>query len=156
MVDGFAAFAAYFIATAALLRLGRRSPAAAVTGAALALYPIGLVGSLGVNGRVEFWTYSTTYWFLALSYLMAFGAIFKSVSLRLMLDVLEAPNGQARRADIFTRYIGDRSYHDRLDVARKNELARETPDGFLLTERGRTIARSVAIIQRLFSIRASG
>jgi hypothetical protein len=110
----------------------------------------------GLGQRVLFWPLSASYWFLTLCFLMAFGAIYKSISLRILLDLLDRPNRSESGEAILKRYVQHESYRDRLRILVTDGLATREHAGFQLTRKGRRIAATARAVQRLFRIERSG
>jgi len=82
-------FGAYLIIILLALRLIRGiSPSVLVCGCALLVYIGGLCLIVTIGWRVNFFSFSSLYWFLTLNLLMIFGAVYKSISLRMMLNLL--------------------------------------------------------------------
>src|SRR5262245_14626887 len=150
---GVAGFAAYVAVALVLLRVSRRtSPALLVTTTGLAVYGMVLV-AVAVPGRaVLFWPVSAAYWFFTLIFLMAFGAIYKSISLRILLDLFHQPGRADRYDTILNRYVQQESYHHRLHLLIQGELARRGPAGCEVTPKGRRLAAIVEALQGVFKI----
>jgi membrane-bound metal-dependent hydrolase YbcI (DUF457 family) len=93
MNDAFAlaglAVALWLAVALALLRTMRRSPALIMTSSAILVYLALLAGAVAPV-LIAFWPLSAAYWFLALCVLMPFGALYKSVSLRMLGDLSRA------------------------------------------------------------------
>lgn len=154
---GGAGFLAYLAAILVLLRLvDRMSPALVVTGTALVVYLGMLAVAAGLERPVLFWRMSAAYWFLTGSFLMMFGAIYKSISLRILLDLLDQPSWSDRHQAILDRYVERESYEERLRILAKDGLATRSPAGFQLTPKGRRLAAAVKRCQDLFRIAQSG
>jgi hypothetical protein len=154
---GFATFVAYLGGVMVLLRMPLTAgPAAIVVLAALAVYPLGLALSLLGADKLQFWDFSAVYWFFALLFLMTFGAIYKSISLRLLLDLLGRPGRADSYAAMLARYVHEESYEHRLSVIIDNKYAVRSLRGFELTDKGRRLASRVRRVQQIFAIRQSG
>ncbi len=154
---GVLGFAAYFAAVLMLLRtLNRQEPALVVTATSVAAYVAMLVGATGLGQKILFWPVSVTYWFLALCFLMVFGAIYKSVSLRIVFDLYKQPNRSDRYEAILDRYVQRESYQDRLRILVVDGLATREPTGLQLTPKGHGIAAVAHALQRFFQIEHSG
>ncbi len=154
---GAAWFLLYAITVFATVRsLPRVSPAALAVGAAVlyaaAAFPFFFF--LPVQGN--FWRAWTGYSFLAICYLMVFGAAYKSVSLQLMLDLLRAPGRRLPAQEVSSRYIEQQSFAARMEVMLAQGLATESQGGFSLTAKGGRIARAARAMQTLFGIETSG
>jgi hypothetical protein len=157
LVLGAAGFAFYVVAVATMLRLSRRnSPALVAIGAALFAYAAVLLTAIGANRPINFWVLSAIFSFPTMVFLMAFGALYKSVSLRILADLF-ARAGQAEpRSAILQRYIASESFETRLALILENKWAISTSAGYALTKSGQRVARLVAALQRVFAIQRSG
>ncbi|WP_376984603.1 hypothetical protein [Bosea sp. R86505] len=157
---GLAWFACAFLAILAALRVSRSEPAMLVVATPLAVYVLGLAAASMTSfadPALNFWIVSIVYWFLVLSFLMAFGAIYKSLSLRMLLSLLEAEARTLDDTELAERYIKQQSFQDRLGVMVDKRLAVIQPDGrVVLTPRGRSIAQLTRRIQNLYRIEKSG
>jgi hypothetical protein len=157
ILAGGVGFLAYLALVSVLLRLSdRRSPAAIVMVASVLGYVGTLVIDLLLGGPVRFWSMSATYWFLSLSFLMVFGAIYKSISLRILLHLLNQPGRSDRYQAVLDRYVKEESYQRRLEVMVANGLATRESLGLQLTTRGHRIASLARAVQVLANIRRSG
>jgi hypothetical protein len=152
-----AGFVFYVAVLATALRLGRgTSPAVVVIAAALLAYVAMLMAATGFNRSVNFWVTSTLFWFPTMIVLMGFGALYKSVSLRILLDLLARPGHAEPYSAILQRYIAAESFENRLTVILESKWAIPTSAGYALTARGRRAASIVAALQGMFAIRRSG
>jgi len=136
------------------IRLGGE-PAVIVAIAAVALWVLSLAALLAAGQELNFWAFSTSYWFLALCFLMAFGAIYKSISLRIVAHLLECPNQGETYAKV-KRLVLEESYQERLGIIVAKRYADRTGDRFLLTAKGSYIARWARFLQTIFLIARSG
>ena len=90
------------------------------------------------------------------AFLMAFGALYKSISLRILLDLLDRPGHAGLYSAILARYVAAESFENRLTVMQENGFAVPTPAGYALTDKGRRLAGLVGVLHRLFAIERSG
>ncbi len=154
---GAVGFMAYVATVLVLLRAFRRTaPPLVVTGSSVGVYGAMVVAAAGLSRGVMFWPASVTYWFLALCFLLAFGAIYKSISLRILRDLLDRPDRSESYEAIVKRYVQHESYQDRLRILVSDGLATREAAGFQLTHKGRRIAAAAHAIQRFFKIERSG
>ncbi|HVS26502.1 MAG TPA: hypothetical protein VHE58_04295 [Burkholderiales bacterium] len=155
--SGVCGFTAYLVLTACLLRLlQRKAPALVAITASILVYMVVLLFAI-LSGRVVmFWYLSATYWFLVLCFLVMFGAVYKSISLRILFDLLNQPTRSELYARILERYIQQESYMSRLQVMMSDGLAVQLPTGFQLTEKGHRIAATIHAVQQAFNIQRSG
>jgi hypothetical protein len=157
MAAGALGFVLYLMLAMVALRVERRrSPAVIVTALAVAGYPATLALAILWWERPSLWAVSATYAFAVLVFLMAFGAIYKSVSLRILADLSRRPGWRESRRDLLARYIERESYQSRLAVLAEEGLAVDDATGFRLTGKGRRLARVARALQRAWKIDRSG
>lgn len=150
-------FALYAAAVFTQIRLSpRRSPALIAVGtaflAAVASAPVALVAPANAN----YWHSFIVFSFSTLLYLMIFGATYKSISLRILLDLLRAPERKLSADKLFANYVSQESFHARIEVMVAHGLARRLPEGIHLTPKGRRFASAIEKVQRLYNIESSG
>jgi hypothetical protein len=160
MLDGIAqgaiAFLAYVVVVAVVLRLRPRAGAsAAVVAAAPALWLLALAALCVLRPPVDFWAVSASYAFLVLAFLTVFGALHKSISLRLVAHLLHSPGRAASGAEL-ERAILDTSYEERLALIVGQGYAENLENGFSLTAKGARLARAARRAQIAFGIADSG
>ncbi len=132
------------------------APALIVIASAVAAYTAMVIVVTIFRPPFLFWPSSAVYWFLALCFLVAFGAIYKSISLRVLADLLDRPGRQDEYQAISSRYVKHESFHDRVRILVTDGLAVPSENGLVLTEKGRRMAVVVSSLQRLFKIERSG
>lgn len=155
--SGAAWFTLYASATFFAIRLSpNRSPTVLVVTLAclfaLASVPAGALVSIEAN----YWRALVVFLFLTLCHLMIFGAVYKSISLRILLDLFLAPLGKLPADLVLSRYIEQESFAARIQVMITQDLASHSPRGITLTRKGRKLAAAVSLLQRLYSIQESG
>jgi Ca2+/Na+ antiporter len=160
MSDGFvfgAAGALVWLAVVlVLLRVSKRSPALIVVASAVLVYLVLLVISPAISHRLAFWPFSATYGFLTLCVLMLFGALYKSVSLRMLGDLSKAAGHALPEQELLARYIEEDSFGRRVAILLEQGHAERTAEGLALSSKGRRIAAAIDRLQQAFAIRASG
>ena len=151
------AFGTYVLVVMAGLRVARRiEPALLVVASAIAVWLFSLAVLAIAGSEFNFWVFMAGYWFLATSMLMAFGAIYKSLSLRILMDLHAQPDRVDDYNRIFSRYLVQDSYENRLGVIRDKGFVELRAGRYELTSRGRRLANSVRTVQLWFGISGSG
>jgi hypothetical protein len=154
---GTAGFMLYIATVAVALRLSWSwSPAGLAIGAAFTAYAVVLTAAAVISREANFWTTSIFFWFPTVVFLMGFGAVYKSVSLRILLDLLLRPGHAEGYSAMLARYVAAESFENRLVVMQESGLAVATSSGYALTGKGRLLAGVVGALQRLFAIERSG
>lgn len=113
------------------------------------------VGSLAAD-EFPVWPATAVIGFGAVANLFVFSAIYKSVSLR-MLVFLSAQPGQLVKTETLVERVGRAAVAGRVALLRESGLVERLPDGrYRITERGQRLARQLSLVQRLFGIHRSG
>lgn len=152
-------FFAVFLITilVGLRQLKTMSPALFVCGSAVLVYLAALFLANFRPWQIHFFSFSALYWFLTLSLLMFFGAVYKSISLRIMLHLLNQRDKADGYDAILENYIKNQSYLQRVTILLEKKMLEEPQPGeFRLTSKGRLVARRLAWIQTVFAIKDSG
>jgi len=157
LVHGAVCFAFYVIAVLVVLRVNRSTePALLVVLLAVALAIAGPLVFAWLGPGFNVWVLLASYSLLTLCFLVGFGAVYKSLSLRILLRLLDKPGRTDSYQTIFDAYLVEDSYQNRLSVIVAKGLV-DLQDGQLtLTGRGRRLALRVSAIQRAFGITHSG
>jgi hypothetical protein len=153
---GAAGALVWFAGVLVLLRVSKRSPALIVIASAGVVYVALLAVSPAFFHRLAFWPFSATYGFLTLCVLMLFGALYKSVSLRMLGDLSKAAGHALPEQELLARYIEEDSFGRRVAILLEQGHAERTAEGLALSSKGRRIAAGIHRVQEAFAIRASG
>jgi hypothetical protein len=157
LLQSIIGFAMYIGVILLSLRLFPRIEAALlVVILAMVIFFVGLTMFIFIGQTVNFWIFATGYWFLTTCFLMIFGAIYKSISLRILLELLEKPGRMDSYQDVFTRFVVNDSFQNRLNLIESKNLASIGHGGYVLTPKGTRIAKCARAIQRTFGITRSG
>ncbi len=157
LVRGFFGFLAYAATVLLLLRLLRQtSPVAVVMVTAPVVCLLTLVTLAVAGPRINIWAFGISYWFFVTCFLMVFGALYKSLSLRMLLDLSRRPNHADNYDTLLVRYIAEESFQNRLNVMRKKGYSEKLDGRIALTDRGRRLAAMARSVQRAFNIEKSG
>ena len=103
----------------------------------------------------QYWTAASVFCFGAIVYVQVFGAVFKSISLRILLDLTRRPGGRIDLDEISLQQI-PHIFAERCDILIETGMVAHDHDGFVPTAAGRKLARRVAWFRRLFGIGDSG
>lgn len=154
---GWAGTILHILLTALAIRLlDRKSPAALAILCGLAAYTLLTAVVILAIDRPAFWAYTISFGFGSICFLMVFGAVYKSISLRVLLDLLQAPGRSLETARLMQEYVRKDSFERRIDVMVENGFARSENGSLVLLPKGRRIASSVQAVQNLFAITRSG
>jgi hypothetical protein len=146
----------YMAAAAVLQRLRpRSSPSATVLAAAAGAWVLTLAVLVAAHERVNFWAFCVSYGFFALCFLMAFGAIHKSISLRMVACLWHAP-GRTLSVAALEQAVLRPSYEERLALVVERGYATRSGERWALAPEGARLVRSVRALQALFGIGRSG
>lgn len=150
-------FILYALAVFIQVRLWhRRSPAVIAVSTALLAAVLSLPIAFLLRIDANYWRSFFVFSFFSIAYLMAFGATYKSISLRMLLDLSMAPARRIRADALFKHYIGQESFQARIEVMINQGYAKRTSGGIQLTQKGYQLAGAIESIQGLFDIESSG
>ncbi len=157
MLHAIVAFFVYIIAILIALRgLRGCAPAFLVVALSGAICAMSLGVIVFLHHRINLWSFLVTYWFMVTSFLMAFGAIYKSLSLRILSDLLSKPGRSDDIQRVFSHYLVEDSYQNRLALMCHNALVVFDDERYALTPKGRRLTECVRTLQIWFGISRSG
>ncbi len=157
LLFGGLGFLLYLACAVIMLRIACAvGPSRIVIGAAVIVGIVTVAGALVVRPVILFWPLFASYSLLSLTFLLAFGAVYKSISLRILGDLLQRPERYDDYQRIVARYIEEESYRARLSLLVSEGLAEREDSRFRLTTKGWRLAKAVSNLQRFFAIRSSG
>jgi hypothetical protein len=105
--------------------------------------------------QFQYWNAASIFSFGVMSYIFAFGAVYKSVSLEILLDVAERPACEVPLSDIVERQVPG-IFRGRTKILVDSGLAERTDSSFVATAAGRKLARRIARLRRVFAIGDTG
>jgi hypothetical protein len=157
----FAAGAAWFTLYActahfAIRLLPERSSALVSLATACVLAAATLPAGAMIGIEANYWRALGVACFLIMSHLMVFGAVYKSISLHILLDLARAPSRRLSAEELFSRYIEQESFEARIQLMIAQGLAVHSRDGIALSPKGYRLAVAARFIQRLYGIERSG
>jgi len=112
------------------------------------------LGAMSV-AQFQYWNAASIFGFGVMSYVFAFGAVYKSVSLEILLDVAQRPEHRAPLADIVDRLVPD-IFRRRADILVDGGQVERIGASFAVTTKGRAFAGKLARIRRAFAVGDSG
>ena len=157
---GLAGIALFAMLAPIMQAIARRaaSPIAPVTILAIAAI-VSHVGSLllGVMTvrQFQYWDAASIFGFGVMLYVFAFGAVYKSVSLEVLVDLAQRPGRTATLSDIVERRVPD-IFRGRTEILVDGGQVERAGSSFVVTAAGGTIAGRIAQIRRAFRIGDTG
>ena len=152
---------ALFIATSpALQLLGRRampalSPVVILAFAAVMAHAVSsLLGAMLIHPFL-YWNAAAIFCFGVMSYIYLFGAVYKSISLRILLDLTRRPARTIEFSDISDRQIPE-IFNERGVILIEGGLVDADGETFVPTPAGQRLAARIARVRRLFAIGDTG
>lgn len=113
-----------------------------------------LLGVMTVR-QFQYWNAASIFGFGVMLYVFAFGAVYKSVSLELLLDLARRPGHAATFSDIVEHRIAD-IFRARIEILVDGGQVERAGSSFVVTSAGRALAGRVAQIRRAFAIGDTG
>ena len=156
LLVGLVCFALHAAVTLIWLRVRRGPPPVARHAAsALGTHAVGVAGAVFVAGPFAYWPAAAVGGFLAVCWLFAFSAVYKSVSLRILTHLDRTP-GNALSLDAVTEDYVRPEFEARVAVLVKMGCAGELPDGYAATAKGNDTARRIGAIRRACGVDGGG
>jgi len=147
-----------YVVFACGLLLGRRlmpktSPVVLLVPVGLASHAAGIVIASALLPSFQYWPYASTFALLVMGHILAFGAVYKSVSLHLLMEFadtkgpfpLSAANAQVERL-----------FAGRAAILTESGLVERRGDSYAVTLPGQRLASRIGALQRLFGIKSGG
>jgi hypothetical protein len=150
-------FALFVLALRTMVRaFPRHSPAAIAMGSACLFLAASLPVAALLPVSANYWRSLAVFGFLTVCCLMVFGAAYKSISLRVLLELSRAPSRRVETRQLLQRYIEGESFEARIGAMTGQGLADKVGEGIGLSRTGRRLAVATDRIQRLYRIEESG
>jgi hypothetical protein len=103
----------------------------------------------------QYWNAASIFAFGGMAYIFAFGAVYKSVSLEILLKLAERPDQQAPLAEIVEHQVPE-VFRGRTKILVDSGHATCVDGSFVATTAGRKVAGRIAGLRRAFAIGDSG
>lgn len=113
-----------------------------------------LLGFVTVQ-QFQYWNAASLFSFGVMLYVFAFGAVYKSVSLEILLDLAQRSGHTAALSDIVDRKVSE-IFRGRADILVSGGQVERVDSCFNVTATGRAIADRIAQMRRAFAIGDSG
>lgn len=125
-----------------------------------AVFVVVLVASIAFAAAfmpgIDPWAFFAVYLCLFLIFVQVFAIFYKSISLRLILDVATRQGGHAPLDWVYAESIMAGSYHRRLAVLAEGGLIARQGYTIALTPKGAATARQLMVVQNVLGIENSG
>lgn len=112
------------------------------------------LGAMSVT-QFQYWDAASIFGFGVMGHVFAFGAVYKSVSLEILLNVAQRPGHTAPLVDIVDRLAPD-IFRGRADILIDGGQVERIGTSFAVTAKGRAFADKLARIRRAFAVGDSG
>ena len=103
----------------------------------------------------QYWNAASLFGFGVMSYVFAFGSVYKSVSLEILLDLAQLPQQTAALAEIVDGQVAG-IVRRRTDILVEGGLVEREGLCFAITEAGGRLAERIARLRRAYAINDSG
>jgi hypothetical protein len=103
----------------------------------------------------QYWNATSIFCFGVMSYTYLFGAVYKSISLQILLDLTSRPHRTIEFSEISDKQIPE-IFVERGTILKEGQLVVVNGDRFSVTPAGQKLTDRVALIRRLFAIGDTG
>ena len=105
---------------------------------------------------INIYSYSSFYWFLVMGFLFYYFSLNKSVSVRILTDLLDCDQKELEYNHLLNNYLTQDSFLNRLNVLLNRNLIVCRKNAYKLTKKGKRVASIYIKIQKLFLVKDSG
>ncbi|MBR0907034.1 hypothetical protein [Bradyrhizobium liaoningense] len=119
--------------------------------AAVVAHGFGVVLGILVVPTFQYWDAASIFGFCVMAYVFGFGAVYKSVSLNILLGLVDRPERRVRISDIVEQQVPD-LFQGRAGGLVEGGLVEQAGTRFAPTAAGRTMAIRIGRLRRAFDI----
>lgn len=119
--------------------------------AAIVSHGLGVMLGILVVPQFQYWDAGSIFGFCVMAYVFAFGAVYKSVSLDILLGLLDRPDRRAPLSEIVERQVPD-LFQGRTGNLVDGGLVEQVDARFAPTAAGRDLADRIGRLRRAFGI----
>jgi hypothetical protein len=123
--------------------------------AAVVSHLLGVLLGVLILPQFRYWDAASIFGFGVMGYVFAFGAAYKSVSLDILLGLVDRPGRTAPLSDVVDRQIPD-LFLGRTKILIDGGLVQQVDSRFAATVAGQTIASRIGRLRRAFGIGNTG
>jgi hypothetical protein len=105
--------------------------------------------------QFQYWNAASIFGFAVMLYVFAFGAVYKSVSLEILLDIARRPGHTAPLAEIVDKKVGE-IFRGRTEILIDGGQVERAGACFVATDAGHAAANRIRQIRRIFTIGDTG
>ena len=154
---GLITFIVFFVLQNILIKsLNKNFPLYIFLGSSLVSYIATLLMFNLSDKAINIYPYSSFYWFLVMGFLFYYFSLNKSVSVRILTDLLDSDQKELEYNNLLNSYLTQDSFLNRLDVLLNRNLIVHKKNEYKLTKKGRRVASLYIKFQKLFLIKNSG
>ena len=155
-VVGFLAAVAFALLAPALQLMARArgwtfGPVMLLAIVAVVAHGFGVVLGILVVPTFQYWDAASIFGFCVMAYVFGFGAVYKSVSLNILLGLVDRPERRVRISDIVEQQVPD-LFQGRAGGLVDGGLVEQAGTRFAPTAAGRTMAIRIGRLRRAFDI----
>ncbi|MBR0782597.1 hypothetical protein [Bradyrhizobium iriomotense] len=123
--------------------------------AALVSHLLGVLLGVLIVPQFRYWDAASIFGFGVMGYVFAFGAVYKSVSLDILLGLAERPEGTAPLSDVVERQV-PALFRGRTGILVDGGLVEQVDSRFAATAAGQIMAGRIGRLRRAFGIGDTG
>ena len=154
---GLITFIVFFVLQNILIKsLNKNFPLYIFLGSSLVSYIATLLMFNLSDKAINIYPYSSFYWFLVMGFLFYYFSLNKSVSVRILTDLLDSDQKELEYNNLLNSYLTQDSFLNRLNVLLSRNLIVHENNEYTLTKKGRRVASLYIKFQKLFLIKNSG
>jgi hypothetical protein len=123
--------------------------------AAVVSHGLGVVLGILTVPQFQYWDAASIFAFCVMTYVFAFGAVYKSVSLEILLGLLNRPERRASLSEVVERQV-PHLFQGRAQILIDGGLVEQIDSRFTPSAAGRNTAGRIGWLRRIFGIGDTG
>lgn len=123
--------------------------------AAIVSHLFGVLLGVLTLAQFRYWDAASIFGFCVMGYVFAFGAVYKSVSLTILLALVDRPGRAAPLSDVIDHWVPE-LFRGRTRILIEGQLVAQSGSTFVAAESGRIMARRIGFLRRAFGIGDTG
>ncbi|MDE2331611.1 MAG: hypothetical protein KGK16_12630 [Bradyrhizobium sp.] len=131
------------------------APVAILAMAAIVSHAASIALGVMTVEHFRYWNAASVFGFGVMLYVFAFGAVYKSVSLEILLDLAQRPEAAAPLAEIIQRKVPE-IFRGRTDILVSGGQVERADSRFVVTPSGCTTVSRIGALRRAFAIGDTG
>jgi len=154
---GVVGFIVYFVTFVTCMRTIKSSSYLKhLTLLAIIIYVMSVVLLHKINIGTQLSNFSCMYWFLVMCFYFLFFGLYKSISVRVVVDLLNAEHNSLDYSYVVNEYLSNESFNRRLAVLERQGMISKNDGCYSFSNKAKKYIVLYRLIQQMYKIKLSG